>query len=154
MPECGGVDGRDGVLQVTWFQHPRVEHEGVEIWEGDHRSAGSDADATPNANATPVQIALRTAGRIGTETEGLPMECERRQIRNGAQHCAERAKIDHDPEGPRIVVVPSQRQRGQSRKVLRRAGVYTPQVSCQRKVLRVEGFKRGWGKRLTCGVRL
>ena len=42
MPEYGGVDGRDGVLQITWFQHPRVEHEGVEIGEGDHRSAGSD----------------------------------------------------------------------------------------------------------------
>ena len=42
MPEYGGVDGRDGVLQIMRFQHPRMEHEGVEIGEGDHRSAGSD----------------------------------------------------------------------------------------------------------------
>ena len=42
MAECRGVDGRDGVLQVTWLQHPWVEHARGEIWEGDHRRAGSD----------------------------------------------------------------------------------------------------------------
>ena len=42
MAECRGMDSRSSVLQVTWFQHPQVEHARVEIGEGDDRSAGSD----------------------------------------------------------------------------------------------------------------
>lgn len=137
MPKGRGMNGRYSVLEVTRLQHARVEHEGVEMWEGDRPGAGSGADATPTPNATPMSIvlALRTADRIGTETERLPVEYERRQIGNRIQHRAKCAEIDHDAEGPRVVAVPPQRQRRQPRKILRRARVYAAEISRQHKVL-------------------
>lgn len=105
------MNGRDGVLEVTWFQHARVEHKGVELWEGDRRSVGGGVDATPNAIPMNIFLVLQTTDRSGAEAKRLPMEYERRQIRNPPQHCAKCAEINHDPEGPRVITVPPQCQR-------------------------------------------
>lgn len=105
------MNGRDGMLEETRLQHSRVEHEGVEMWESDRPIVGGDATPTPNATPMSIVLALWTASRIGTETKRLPMEYERRQMRNRTQHCTKRAEINHDPEGPRVVAIPPQRQR-------------------------------------------
>ena len=87
---------RDGLLEVMRLQHARVEHEGMEVWEGNRRIISSCADTTPNA--TPMSVwALLNADRIGAETKWLPVEYERRQIGNSMQHRAKRAEINHGP---------------------------------------------------------
>lgn len=159
------MNGRYNVLEVTRFQHARVEHEGVEMWEGDRRGVGSGTDATPTPNATPTPIPMsivlgvrtadRTAAdRIDTEAKRLPMEYERRQIGNRTQHRAKRAEINHGAERPHVVTVPPQRQRRQPRKTLRRARVYAAEISRQHEVLHVEGFEHAWGLSLTWRVNL
>lgn len=156
MPKCRRLNSRYSVLEVARLQHPWVEHEGVEMWESDRCDVGSGVDATPTPTPTSMSVvlSLQTANRISTETERLPMEYERRQIGDRTQHRAKRAEINHNTEGPRVVVVPPQRQRRQPRKILCRSRVYATEISRQREILCVEGFEHAWGQSLTRRVSL
>jgi len=141
------MNGRDGVLEISWFQYAWVEHEGLELWEGNRCSAGR------GASTTPMGIVL-AADWIGAETKRLPMKYERRQIGNPTQHRAECAEINHDPERPRVIAVPPQGQRRQPRETLRRTRVDAAQISSQHEVLHIEGFEHAWGQDLARRVRL